>query len=99
MILMSYKLGFVEAALKEWRKLDSNTRNQFKKKLEERCENPHVPSAKLSGSKNRYKIKLRGVGYRLVYEVREEKICIVVVAVGKRERGTVYRTAGKRSVL
>jgi mRNA interferase RelE/StbE len=93
---MTYELAFVDAALKEWRKLDSNIREQFKKKLAERCENPRVPSAKLSGSKDRYKIKLRGAGYRLVYEVRDSEILVVVVAVGKRERGDVYRSADRR---
>jgi mRNA interferase RelE/StbE len=86
---MPYELGFVEPALKEWRELDSNTRDQFKKKLAERCEDPRVPSAKLSGSKDRYKIKLRSVGYRLVYEVREAQLVIVVIAVGKRGRDAV----------
>lgn len=93
---MSYELGFIEAALREWHRLDSNTRKQFKKKLIERCDNPHVQASKLSGAKNRYKIKLRGAGYRLVYEVQESQVRVIVVTVGKRERGTVYRTAGKR---
>ena len=39
---MTYELGFLESALKEWRKLDSQTREQFKKKLVERLEAPHV---------------------------------------------------------
>ncbi|PLW75755.1 type II toxin-antitoxin system RelE family toxin [Cohaesibacter celericrescens] len=95
---MTYELGFVDAALKEWRKLDTNTRTQFKKKLLERLENPRVPSAKLSGAKDRYKIKLRGVGYRLVYEIRDKEILVVVVAVGKRERGSVYDMAAKRTI-
>lgn len=95
---MIFELGFVDAALKEWRKLDSNTREQLKKKLAERCLNPRVPAAKLSGSKDRYKIKLRGVGYRLVYEVRETEILIVVVAIGKRDRGEVYKLADRREV-
>lgn len=95
---MSFELGFVVAALKEWHKLDSNTREQFKKKLVERCANPRVPSAKLSGSKDRYKIKLRGVGYRLVYEVREAEILIVVIAIGKRDRSEVYKAAARREV-
>ncbi|MFD1794028.1 type II toxin-antitoxin system RelE/ParE family toxin [Ochrobactrum teleogrylli] len=93
---MIYELGFVEVALKEWRKLDSNTREQFKKKLAERCANPHVPSAKLSGATDRYKIKLRGVGYRLVYEVRDQQLIIIVIAVGKRDRAAVYKDAAKR---
>ena len=53
-------------------------------------------SAKLSGSDRRYKIKLKSAGYRLVYEVKEEMITIVVIAVGKRERNQVYKLAAKR---
>ncbi|ACB97240.1 type II toxin-antitoxin system RelE family toxin [Beijerinckia indica] len=95
---MTYELAFVDAALKEWHKLDRNTREQFKKKLTERCENPRVPSAKLSGSTDRYKIKLRSVGYRLVYEVREAEILVVVIAIGKRERSEVYKAAERRDL-
>jgi mRNA interferase RelE/StbE len=95
---MSYELGFVEAALNEWNKLDNNTRAQFKKKLAERCINPRVPSAQLSGSRDRYKIKLRSVGYRLVYEVRDEQLIIVVIAVGTRDRSEVYKAAASRKV-
>ena len=94
---MSYDLDFLDAALKEWRKLDPNTRRQFKKKLEERCENPHVPSAKLHGAANVYKIKLRSVGYRLVYEVLEEEIIVLVIAIGRRDKADFYQVAIKRS--
>lgn len=93
---MTYKLVFKEEAEKEWRKLDSSVRQQFKKKLIERIENPHVPSAKLSNMPNCYKIKLRSAGYRLVYEVRDNELVISVVAVGKRERNSVYKIAIKR---
>jgi len=93
---MRYELGFLEDALKEWRKLDGHTREQFKAKLSERLSNPRVPAAKLSGSKDRYKIKLRSVGYRLVYEVRDAEVIVIVVAVGKRERNAVYEIAAKR---
>lgn len=93
---MVYALAFKEEALKEWRTLDSGLREQFKKKLAQRLEHPHVPAAKLSGQKNRYKIKLRNIGYRLVYEVRDAEVVVVVVAIGKRERNAVYKTAAKR---
>jgi mRNA interferase RelE/StbE len=93
---MSYELAFLDAALKEWRKLDPQTREQFKAKLEERLANPKVPSARLHGSKERYKIKLRNAGYRLVYEVRDQQLIVLVVAVGKRERNEVYKVADKR---
>ena len=92
----SYKLAFLPSALKEWRKLGDNVREQFRKKLGERLENPHVPSARLSGMEDCYKIKLRAAGYRLVYRVEEEKVTVIVVAVGKRDRNLVYKIAAGR---
>lgn len=93
---MSYKLAFHPDALAEWRKLDATVSEQFKKKLMERLQQPRVPASKLAGHKDRYKIKLRSVGYRLVYEVRDTILLVIVVAVGKRERNAVYRAAAKR---
>jgi mRNA interferase RelE/StbE len=93
---MTYELAFLDEALREWRKLDPQTRAQFKKKLAERLENPRIASARLHGAKERYKIKLRNAGYRLVYEVRDREVLVLVVAVGKRERNEVYKAAEGR---
>lgn len=93
---MSYEVEFLESALKEWKRLDANTREQFRKKLKERCENPRVPSAKLHGAKDRYKIKLKSAGYRLVYEVEDARVVVLVVAIGRRDRMEVYAAATKR---
>lgn len=86
---MSYELNFHPDALDEWRKLDKSIREQFKKKLAERLDNPRVPGSQLSGGKDRFKIKLRNAGFRLVYEVIEARLVVLVVAVGKRERRAV----------
>ena len=94
---MIYKLKFLPTALKEWNKLAPTIKSQFKKKLAERIKNPHVPSARLSSYHNVYKIKLRGVGYRLVYEVNDQEITIYVIAVGKRSKGTVYGNLRNRT--
>ncbi len=93
---MSYNLKFLPSALKEWNKLGATIRDQFKKKLEERVLEPVVPADRLRGQNNYFKIKLRSSGYRLVYEVEKEEITIYVIAVGKRENQSVYRTADKR---
>ena len=93
---MSFELGFLDEALKEWSRLDSSTRDQFKTKLAERLITPRVASARLAGQKDRYKIKLRSVGYRLVYVVRDRQLIVVVVAIGKRERNAVYKAAARR---
>ncbi|MGR5463853.1 type II toxin-antitoxin system RelE family toxin [Photobacterium damselae] len=93
---MTYRLAIKEEAQKEWKKLNTNIQMQFKKKLVERLENPHVLASKLSNMPNCYKIKLRSAGYRLAYEVRDKDIVVIVIAVGKRERNEVYKTAIKR---
>jgi len=93
---MSYELAFHPDALTEWTKLDHFVRVHFKKKLAERLLNPRVPSAQLQGRKDRYKIKLKTVGYRLVYEVRDAELIVLVVAIGKRERNAAYKAAGNR---
>ena len=83
---MSYNLAFLDSALKEWRALDGAVREQFKKKLTERLDHPRVPKDRLHGSDgNRYKMKLRAIGYRLVYEVRDAEVVVLVIAVGRRE--------------
>ncbi|MBD9587582.1 type II toxin-antitoxin system RelE/ParE family toxin [Pseudomonas sp. PDM03] len=94
---MTYKLEFLPSARKEWDKLGHTLREQFKKKLAERLELPRVQADALHGMPDCYKIKLKSSGYRLVYEVIDERVVISVVAVGKRERSTVYERAKKRS--
>jgi len=88
---MSYELRFGVSALEEWNKLDNSIKIQLKKKLAERLNNPHVPSAKLSGYENVYKIKLKATGYRLVYEVQDNKLIVLVLTVGRRDKDIVYR--------
>ncbi|MCM2209783.1 type II toxin-antitoxin system RelE/ParE family toxin, partial [Klebsiella quasipneumoniae] len=65
-------LAFNESALKEWTNLGHTIREQFKKKLSERLQNPRVPAAQLHGGKDQYNIKLHGAGYRLVYSVNDD---------------------------
>ena len=94
---MTYDLQFLPSALKEWQKLGSTVREQFKKKLTERLETPRVPGGALHGLEHHFKIKLRSSGYRLVYRVEDQSVTVTVVAVGKRERNDVYKTAAVRT--
>ena len=92
----SYQLKFLPAARKEWDKLDGSIQLQFLKVLKRRLDEPRIPSAALVGMPDCYKIKLRELGYRLVYRVDGETISVIVLAVGKRDRSEVYGVAGKR---
>ncbi|AXX95926.1 MULTISPECIES: type II toxin-antitoxin system RelE family toxin [Arcobacteraceae] len=93
---MTYNLEFKPQALKEWSKLASTIKEQFKKKLEERLQNPKVEKDKLSGYENVYKIKLKTLGYRLAYQVKDEEIVVLVLSVGKREKDKIYKNTKDR---
>ena len=96
--MRTYSLEFHELALKEWRKLDGSIKAQFQNALSKRLKTPHVPSARLRGDlQNTYKIKLRDVGYRLVYEVIDQKLVVMVIAIGKRDHNEAYLSAVKRN--
>lgn len=93
---MSYNLEFREEALNEWSKLNPSIKQQMKKKLIKVLENPKVPKNQLSGATNRYKIKLRSIGYRLVYEVIDQEVIVLVIAIGRRDNNQVYKAAESR---
>lgn len=88
-----YALAFVPQAHKEWKKLDPHTRQLFKNRLIERLEKPRVAAAQLRGHPSRYKIKLQALGFRLVYEVRDQEVLVMVVAVGRGKGNAVYMAA------
>ncbi len=95
---MIYELFFDKKALEEWQGLDNTIKQQFKKKLKERLENPCVRKDKLSGHNNAYKIKLRNSGYRLAYIVNDQLKRITVMVIGKRDNNTVYRKLKNRII-
>ncbi|WP_411383428.1 type II toxin-antitoxin system RelE family toxin [Pseudomonas sp. L7] len=95
---MTYSLEFDARALKEWCKLGDTVRQQLKTKLIAVLENPRVEANRLSDLPDCYKVKLRSSGYRLVYQVVEQRVVVFVVAVVKRERGEVYRAVAGRVV-
>jgi mRNA interferase RelE/StbE len=93
---MPYSLEFLPSARKEWDKFGATIRQQSVKKLRERLERPCIPSAALSGMPDHYEIKLRQLGYRLVYRADDDTVIVLGVAVGKRERGDVFNTMRAR---
>jgi mRNA interferase RelE/StbE len=84
------------SARREWDKLGSTVRDQFKKKLSERLEQSRVEADRLRTLPDCYKIKLRSAGYRLVYRVEDDVVQVVVVAVGRRDHDLIYKAAAKR---
>lgn len=93
---MIYELAFDPRALKEWQKLGETVKNQFRKKLAEVLSHPRIPSARLHDFPDCYKIKLKASGFRLVYQVKDAQVLILVIAIGKREKSAAYQKTDKR---
>lgn len=94
--MRTYSLEFLKKAEREWNRLGATIQAQFASKLAERLTNPRVPKDKLRGYAHLYKIKLRNVGYRLIYEVDGDRVAVVFIRIGARERGKVYDGLGDR---
>lgn len=94
---MSFTLKFEKQALVEWNALDNSVRQHLKKKLQKRLEHPHVENEKLHGSLlGCYKIKNNKTGHRLVYQVFDDELIVLVLSVDKREDLAAYLSAAAR---
>jgi mRNA interferase RelE/StbE len=93
------RLKIDRTAQKEFNKLDGAIRDRFKRKLRKLLDGSEKPSRNdaLAGFPSGYfKIKLRNAGYRLVYYYDEGELVILVIAIGKRDRNSVYEAARQR---
>lgn len=94
---MTYKLLRHKDFKKDWDSLPFAIQTQLKKKLAKVLENPHIPKNRLhSELKGCYKIKLLKAGVRLIYQVKDDEIIILLLTVGKRADNIVYDEAEKR---
>ena len=94
---MTYKLLRHKDFKKDWDNLPFAIQTQLKKKLAKVLENPHIPKNRLHGELTGcYKIKLLKAGVRLIYQVKDGEIIILLLTVGKRADSIVYNEAEKR---
>ena len=96
-----YRLQFVPSSLADLKTLDESVKETFRKLIKKRLENPYVPGSELHGAVNGcYKIKLRKLGFRLVYMIEDDALIVMVLAVDRRQDSVVYQSAVERlSVL
>lgn len=93
---MTYRLQFDPRALKEWDKLGHTVKDVLRNKLKKVIQAPRIEKNKLAGLPDCYKIKLRSDGYRLVYQVQDNVLVVLVIAIGKREKSIAYDNARAR---
>lgn len=94
--MSSYSLEFLKKAEREWNKLGATIQVQFAKKLAKRLNAPKVLKDQLSGYPNLYKVKLRKLGYRLIYRVHDDRVVVVVIKIAQREGGKAYKDLDER---
>ena len=84
---MHYSLKIKQSALKELRKLDKPDRNRLIEAIDKLSENPHVGKL-LKGDFSGLR-RLRVGAYRVVYEINEGEVLILVLRVAHRKE--IYR--------
>jgi mRNA interferase RelE/StbE len=83
--------------LAEWKSLDGSVKENLKKLLAKRLDNPHAPGGELHGElSGHYKIKLDKQRVRLVYAVEDDVLIVMVISVDRREDSIVYKSAMSR---
>lgn len=82
-----YELNFLSSAKKEFAKLDTVAQKIIKEKLLLLVTNPDILKNNIKALKGEYKgkFRLRINQYRVVFQVKEEILVIVVVRIGHRK--------------
>ena len=102
---MKWTVEYIKEAQKDLRKLDPYVRKLVLKAIDKTAERPLPPpdgigkplgnhaSLKLSGF---YKIKLKNLGYRVVYDLVREGSVMKIVIISVRDDEAVYKEAERR---
>ncbi|MFH1278193.1 MAG: type II toxin-antitoxin system RelE/ParE family toxin [Candidatus Eisenbacteria bacterium] len=86
--MASYRLVFKKSVAKDLRGLPNRDVERILRCFRDLAEDPHRPGAEKISGQERYRIR-RG-DYRIIYEIEDEVLVIVVVKVGHRK--DVYRS-------
>ena len=83
-----YQIEVAPAAIRQLRKLDPQARRRVQAAVELLGEDPRPPGAKkLAGGDGEWRV--RTGDYRIVYEIHDQVLLLLVVAVGHRRE--IYR--------
>lgn len=91
-----YGIEFSVSAKKEWDKLSGDIKKQFKKKLEKLRFDPYAAPRLKGDLHGLFKVKLRSSGFRMIYQVIDDEIVILILGVGKRNNDDIYTSMKTR---
>ncbi|MCA1783368.1 MAG: type II toxin-antitoxin system RelE/ParE family toxin [Dermatophilaceae bacterium] len=85
---MTYRITVAPNAARTLRKLDQRSRRRVQAVIEILAEDPRPPGAKkLAGGDGEWRV--RSGDFRVIYEIDDGVLCVLVVAVGHRRE--IYR--------
>ena len=87
--MASYELVFKKSVAKDLRSIPKNDVARILKRIQALRENPRGEGCVKLSAQERYRVR-QGV-YRIVYEIRESELVIMVVKVG--HRSAVYKSS------
>lgn len=86
---MAYNIVFTKQAARTFQKLPNTLQTTVRQKLEMIAENPFLTHLNATKLQIREGYRIRVGDWRIIYEVQQEKIVIVVLKIGLRKE--VYR--------
>jgi mRNA interferase RelE/StbE len=97
---MVYRIEFLPEAVQEFEALDGSLKKLAARQIEKLQERPEL--GKSLG--NKMGIDLTGYrkvyfgkkSYRIVYEIQQQRLVVLIIGVGKRARAEVYREVARR---
>ena len=85
---MAYSIEFRPAALRDLRTIPKEMLLRVSRKVDSLSDSPRPPGVeKLSGSENSYRVRVGD--YRILYQIEDEVLRVLVVRVGHRRE--IYR--------
>ena len=86
---MTYRIQLKRSALKALSRLDARTQRRLWARIRSLADNPRPPQAKALQEPWKGHFRLRVGDYRILYTIQDDRLLVLVVKVGERER--VYR--------
>jgi len=97
---MAYRIEFLPDAAREFDALDGSLKKLAAKQLDKIAERPELGETlgkrmgiDLTGYRKTYFGKK---SYRIVYEIQHQRLVVLIIGIGKREREEIYREVARR---
>lgn len=83
--MADYKIKILKRARRDLKKLDPDAKDQIEKVIEALADNPRPQSSKLMKGNYKGYRRERTCNYRIIYEVRDKELLVLVVRAGYRK--------------